>query len=117
MTPATCAGGPEPRCATSGRCARAAGTVEQAAALEREMKKQKVALHLGTKVEDRRDNADGSITLTLSGGTVGASLIGTSTVNAVAGVATFEGDDDLRRILPRLGIKRRSRQVIQGCKQ
>ena len=41
---------------------------EISAALEREMKKQKVALHLGTKVEERRDNADGSITLTLSGG-------------------------------------------------
>ena len=41
---------------------------EVSSALEREMKKQKVALHLGTKVEDRRDNADGSITLTLSGG-------------------------------------------------
>jgi len=41
---------------------------EISAALEREMKKQKVALHLGSKVEERRDNADGSITLTLSGG-------------------------------------------------
>ncbi len=41
---------------------------EISAALEREMKKQKVALHLGTKVEERRDNADGSISLTLSGG-------------------------------------------------
>jgi dihydrolipoamide dehydrogenase len=41
---------------------------EISAALEREMKKQKVALHMGTKVEDRRDNSDGSITLTLSGG-------------------------------------------------
>jgi dihydrolipoamide dehydrogenase len=41
---------------------------EISAALEREMKKQKIALHLGTKVEDRRDNADGSITLTLAGG-------------------------------------------------
>ena len=41
---------------------------EISAALEREMKKQKIALHLGTKVEDRRDNGDGSITLTLSGG-------------------------------------------------
>jgi dihydrolipoamide dehydrogenase len=37
-------------------------------ALEREMKKQKIALHLGAKVEDRKDNADGSITLTLAGG-------------------------------------------------
>jgi dihydrolipoamide dehydrogenase len=41
---------------------------EVSAALEREMKKQKIAVHLGTKVEDRKDNADGSITLTLSGG-------------------------------------------------
>ena len=41
---------------------------EVSAALEREMKKQKIALHLGTKVEDRRDNGDGSITLTLAGG-------------------------------------------------
>jgi dihydrolipoamide dehydrogenase len=41
---------------------------EVSAALEREMKKQKIALHLNTKVEDRKDNADGSITLTLSGG-------------------------------------------------
>jgi dihydrolipoamide dehydrogenase len=36
--------------------------------LAREMKKHKVAVHLATKVEDRKDNADGSITLTLSGG-------------------------------------------------
>jgi dihydrolipoamide dehydrogenase len=41
---------------------------EVSAALEREMKKHKIALHLGTKVEDRKDNADGSITLTLAGG-------------------------------------------------
>jgi dihydrolipoamide dehydrogenase len=41
---------------------------EISAALEREMRKQKVAIHLGTKVEDRRDNADGSLTLTLTGG-------------------------------------------------
>lgn len=41
---------------------------EISATLEREMKKQKVALHLGAKVEDRRDNPDGSITLTVTGG-------------------------------------------------
>ena len=41
---------------------------EISAALEREMKKQKIALHLGAKVEDRRDNADGSLALTLTGG-------------------------------------------------
>jgi len=41
---------------------------EVSSALEREMKKQKIAIHLGTKVEDRRDNADGSLTLTLTGG-------------------------------------------------
>jgi dihydrolipoamide dehydrogenase len=37
-------------------------------ALEREMKKQKIDLYLGTKVDGRRDNPDGSITLTLAGG-------------------------------------------------
>jgi dihydrolipoamide dehydrogenase len=41
---------------------------EIAQTLEREMKKQKIAIHLGTKVENRRDNPDGSITLTLTGG-------------------------------------------------
>ena len=41
---------------------------EISSALEREMKKQKIAVHLATKVEDRRDNRDGSLTLTLSGG-------------------------------------------------
>jgi dihydrolipoamide dehydrogenase len=41
---------------------------EISAALEREMKKQRINVHLGTKVEDRKDNPDGSITITLSGG-------------------------------------------------
>jgi dihydrolipoamide dehydrogenase len=41
---------------------------EISSALEREMKKQKITIHLGTKVEDRRDNKDGSLTLTLAGG-------------------------------------------------
>jgi len=41
---------------------------EISSALEREMKKQKITVHLNTKVEDRRDNADGSLTLTLGGG-------------------------------------------------
>ena len=41
---------------------------EISSALEREMKKQKITVNLGTKVEDRRDNKDGSLTLTLSGG-------------------------------------------------
>ena len=41
---------------------------EISATLEREMKKQKIALHLGSKVEDRKDNADGSITLTIKKG-------------------------------------------------
>jgi dihydrolipoyl dehydrogenase len=39
-----------------------------AAALEREMKKQKIAIHLDTKVEGMKDGADGAITLTMSGG-------------------------------------------------
>ncbi len=37
-------------------------------ALERELKKQKIDVFLGTKIEERRDGPDGSITLTLSGG-------------------------------------------------
>src|SRR5258705_463499 len=41
---------------------------EIAQLLEREMKKKKIALHLNTKVEGLRDNPDGSIALTLSGG-------------------------------------------------
>ena len=41
---------------------------EISAALEREMKKRKITLHLGTKVDHRKNNADGSITLTLAGG-------------------------------------------------
>ncbi len=36
--------------------------------LEREMKKRKIDVYTGTKVEDRRDEPDGSITLTLQGG-------------------------------------------------
>jgi dihydrolipoamide dehydrogenase len=41
---------------------------EIATALEREMKKQKIAIHLDTKVEGMKDGADGAITLTMSGG-------------------------------------------------
>jgi dihydrolipoamide dehydrogenase len=41
---------------------------EIADTLAREMKKQKIALHLGTKVEGMKHNADGSVALTLSGG-------------------------------------------------
>jgi len=41
---------------------------EIAQTLEREMKKQKIAVFLDTRVEDRRDGPDGSIVLTLSGG-------------------------------------------------
>jgi len=42
---------------------------EIAQTLEREMKKQKIALHLGTKVDELKDEPDGSVTLTLGGGT------------------------------------------------
>jgi dihydrolipoamide dehydrogenase len=41
---------------------------EIADALAREMKKQKIALHLDTKVEDVRDGKGDALTLTLSGG-------------------------------------------------
>ncbi|MBI3540090.1 MAG: FAD-dependent oxidoreductase, partial [Candidatus Eisenbacteria bacterium] len=49
---------------------------EIAQTLEREMKKQKIALHLGTKVEGFADAADGAVTLTLAGGkTVAADTV------------------------------------------
>ena len=41
---------------------------EIAQTLEREMKKQKIDLYLNTKIENRKDNGDGSISLTLTGG-------------------------------------------------
>jgi dihydrolipoamide dehydrogenase len=41
---------------------------EIAQALEREMKKQKIAIHLGTKVEGVKNESDGSLTLALPGG-------------------------------------------------
>ena len=37
-------------------------------ALERELRKQKIDVVLGTKVEDRRDGPDGAVALTLAGG-------------------------------------------------
>ncbi len=41
---------------------------EIAQALERELKKQKIDLNLGTKVDGMKDGAKGSVTLTLAGG-------------------------------------------------
>jgi dihydrolipoamide dehydrogenase len=41
---------------------------EIAQLLEREMKKQKIALHLGSKVEGYADAPDGGVTLTIAGG-------------------------------------------------
>ena len=41
---------------------------EIAQALERELKKQKIDLHLGTKVDGMKDGAGGSVLLTLQGG-------------------------------------------------
>jgi dihydrolipoamide dehydrogenase len=41
---------------------------EIAQALEREMKKQKIAIHLGTKLEGVKDGPDGSLSLALPGG-------------------------------------------------
>jgi len=41
---------------------------EIAQTLEREMKKQKITIHLGTRVDDLKQNGDGSTTLTIAGG-------------------------------------------------
>ncbi len=67
---------------------------EIAQALEREMKKQKIDLHLGTKIEDRRDNADGSITLTLTGG----KTVDVDTVLVATGRRPFSSDMGLEAI-------------------
>ena len=81
------------------------------------MKKQKIALHLGTKVEDRKDNPDGSITLTLAGGkTVDVDTVLVATGRrpyseglglAAAGLAAGERgrivvDDHLRTSVPNI---------------
>ena len=41
---------------------------EVVATLERELKKQKIAIHLNTRVEGARDESDGAVTLVLPGG-------------------------------------------------
>ena len=53
---------------------------EVAQALEREMKKQKIAIHLGAKVEGMSDGPDGAVTLAMQGGktvTVDSVLVAT----------------------------------------
>jgi len=67
---------------------------EIAQALEREMKKQKIDLNLGTKVEDRRDNPDGSITLTLGNG----KTVDVDTVLVATGRRPFSSDMGLEAV-------------------
>src|SRR5262249_22476398 len=62
---------------------------EIAQALEREMKKQKIAIHLNTKVEGVKDEADGALTLALPGGkslTVDTVLVATGRRPYTAGL-------------------------------
>jgi len=62
---------------------------EIAQALEREMKKQKIAIHLGTKLEGLKDGPDGSLILALPGGasvTVDTVLVATGRRPYTAGL-------------------------------
>jgi len=67
---------------------------EIAQALEREMKKQKIALNLGTKIEGLKDNADGSITLTLTGG----KTVDVDTVLVATGRRPYSSDLGLEKL-------------------
>ena len=67
---------------------------EIATALEREMKKQKIDLNLGTKIEDRRDNPDGSITLTLGSG----KTVDVDTVLVATGRRPYSSDMGLEAV-------------------
>ncbi|HEY2954110.1 MAG TPA: dihydrolipoyl dehydrogenase [Candidatus Eisenbacteria bacterium] len=77
---------------------------EIAAALEREMKKQKIAIHLGTRVEGMKDGEGGSITLALAGG-------GSVTVDTVL-VATGRRPHSSDLGLESLGVARGDRGKI-----
>src|SRR5207244_1843400 len=77
---------------------------EIVATLERELKKQKIALHLNTKVEGVRDEADGAVTLTLPGGKTAT----VDTVLVATGRRPFTGDLGLEA----LGMARGDRGKI-----
>lgn len=77
---------------------------EIASALERELKKQKIALHLNTKVEDVRSNPDGSTTLTLAGG----KTVAVDTVLVATGRWPYSADLGLEA----LGVARGDRGKI-----
>jgi dihydrolipoamide dehydrogenase len=77
---------------------------EIAQALEREMKKQKIALHLNTKVDDLKPNADGSTTLTLAGG----KTVVVDTVLVATGRRPFSSDLGLEAI----GVARADRGKV-----
>jgi len=77
---------------------------EIASALERELKKQKIALHLNTKVEDVRSNPDGSTTLTLAG----SKTVAVDTVLVATGRWPYSADLGLEA----LGVARGDRGKI-----
>jgi dihydrolipoamide dehydrogenase len=60
---------------------------EVAQALERELRKQKIALHLSTKVEALAERPDGSLALTLTGG----GMVETDTVLVATGRRPYTG--------------------------
>jgi dihydrolipoamide dehydrogenase len=85
--------------------------------LERELKKRKIDILTGTKIEDRRDGPDGAIALTLSGGRtveVDTVLIATGRKPYTAGLGAAELGIALD---PRGGVRvdERLQTTVPGC--
>jgi dihydrolipoyl dehydrogenase len=77
---------------------------EIAQTLERELKKQRIALHLNTKVEGTGDEPDGAVTLTLAGG----KTVTVDTVLVATGRRPYTGELGLEA----LGVARGDRGKI-----
>lgn len=85
--------------------------------LERELKKRRIDVFTGTKIEDRRDGPDGAIALTLAGGRtveVDTVLVATGRRPYTAGLGATERGIALG---PRGGIKvdERLQTTVPGC--
>ncbi len=77
---------------------------EIAQTLERELKKQKIALHLNTRVEGTKDEPDGAVTLSLAGG----KTVTVDTVLVATGRRPYTGEMGLEA----LGVARGDRGKV-----